>query len=283
MTVLIPSTLDDALDALANHPEALVLSGGTDAMVEINYDHRRADDVVSLRRVDALRDWQIDSGLVTLGAAVTYRTIQESALADASPGLAMASRTVGSPQIRNTGTVGGNVATASPAGDTIPVLVALDAEVEVASVRGRRRVALTDLIVGVKRTTLEPDELIVAFRFPVAAGPQEFLKIGTRNAMVISVASCALAVDTSSRTIACVPGSVSARPARAIDAEDFAVANVDWDTMTVDDPRTFETFGAMVAASTSPIDDHRSSAAYRRHGVGVMARRALHRAFGDPS
>jgi len=280
MTVSMPSSLDETLRLLSEDPAATILAGGTDAMVEINYEHRRPVSVVSLRRVVELATWSIDDGTVRLGAMVPYAEIMNSELAVASPGLAQASRTVGSSQIRNTGTVGGNLATGSPAGDTIPVLAALGAVVEVASVRGVREVPVVDLIVGVKRTVLEPDELIVAIRFPVASGPQEFLKIGTRNAMVISVASCALVINQAERSVACALGSVSPAPLRCAAAEEFAAANIDWSVggIGISDPRTLETFGSMVADTASPIDDHRSTAAYRKHGVAVMARRALTRA-----
>jgi CO/xanthine dehydrogenase FAD-binding subunit len=278
MTVTIPRSLDAALEALASNPSATVLAGGTDAMVEVNYEHRRPTAVVSLRRVEELSQWSVADDVVRLGATVPYSRIVAE-LAGVAPALAQASRTVGSPQIRNTGTVGGNLATGSPAGDTIPVLAALDATVEVASARGRRELSVSDLIVGVKRTVLEPDELIVAVRFPVAAGPQEFLKIGPRNAMVISIATCAVVVDLGAHSIACALGSVAARPLRCTAAEQFAMAHTDWShgVVMIDDPRTFETFGSLAASESSPITDHRSTEQYRRHGVAVMARRALMR------
>lgn len=279
MSVTMPTTVEATLEALADTPEAMVLAGGTDAMVEVNYEHRRPTSVVSLRRVEELRTWSVEDGVVRLGAAVPYTEIERRLVVEA-PALAQASRTVGSPQIRNTGTVGGNLATGSPAGDTIPVLAALDAVVEIASVRGRREVGVEELIVGVKRTTLADDELIVAIRFPVATGPQEFLKIGPRNAMVISIATCALVVDGAEQAVRCALGSVSPAPLRCRDAEAFLAEQVVWNgpVPRVDDPRTVETFGAMVGAAASPIDDHRSTADYRRHGVTVMARRALTRA-----
>ena len=282
MSVTMPTTVEATLEALADTPEAMVLAGGTDAMVEVNYEHRRPTSVVSLRRVEELRTWSVEDGVVRLGAAVPYTEIERGLVVEA-PALAQASRTVGSPQIRNTGTVGGNLATGSPAGDTIPVLAALDAVVEIASVRGRREVGVEELIVGVKRTTLADDELIVAIRFPVASGPQEFLKIGPRNAMVISIATCALVVDGAEQAVRCALGSVSPAPLRCRDAEAFLAEQVVWNgpVPRVDDPRTVETFGAMVGAAASPIDDHRSTADYRRHGVTVMAHRALTRAVAS--
>lgn len=279
MTVAVPKSLGEALGLLAEDPQAHVLAGGTDFMVEVNYGHRQPDTVVSLRRVDELRGWRREGDTLVLGAGLRYVEMMASDLAGLAPALAQAARTVGSPQIRNTGTLGGNVATASPAGDTLPVLAALDAVVTVASTDGERSVPLDELIVGVKRTTMEPHELITAVRIPVAAGPQEFLKIGTRNAMVISVASVALVVDLNRHTVACALGSVATTPRRCTEAEAMVIDEIDWELGRIDDPRVYETFGSMCAAAASPIDDHRSTADYRRHGVGVMARRALMRAL----
>ena len=279
MTVAAPQSLGEALGLLAEDPDAQVLAGGTDFMVEVNYGHRQPRTVVSLRRVDEIRGWHREGDTLVLGAGLRYAEMMASDLAELAPALAQAARTVGSPQIRNTGTLGGNVATASPAGDTLPVLAALDAVVTVASSDGERSVPLDELVVGVKQTTVESHELITAIRIPVAAGPQEFLKIGTRNAMVISVASVALVVDLTGRTVACALGSVATTPRRCTEAEAMVMSEIDWDGGRVDDPRVYETFGAMCAAAASPIDDHRSTADYRRHGIGVMARRALMRAL----
>ena len=191
---------------------------------------------------------------------------------------------MGSPQIRNAATLGGNLATASPAGDTLPVLAALDAEVELRSVDGTRRLALDEFVVGVKANALVPGELIVAIRVPVLDGPQEFLKVGTRNAMVIAVTSLALVVDQPGRTVRVALGSVAPVPVRAVEAEVLAAERLDFDGLTAPDADLVDRFADLVADAARPIDDHRSSAAYRRHAVGVLARRALARAFSgrDP-
>lgn len=277
--VSLPDSLDGALRALAEAPDAHVLAGGTDLMVEVNYGHRRPPAVLSLRRVDELRGWRPEGDELVLGAGLTYTEMETGELARLLPALARAARTVGSPQIRNTGTLGGNLGTASPAGDTLPVLSALDATVVLASVRGERSVPIHDFVTGAKRTAREPDELIVAVRVPRLRGPQEYLKVGPRNAMVISVAGCALVVDLDGRTVRCALGSVGPVPIRCPDAEATAAAAVDWDAdpPRVVDPRAYETFGALAAGAARPIDDHRSTAAYRRHACGVMARRALMR------
>ena len=287
MTVLVPDRLDDALAALADDPAPVVLAGGTDLMVELNYGRRRPRDVLSLRRVTELRAFHVESSgagpdEVVLGAGVSYTALLGDELADLLPALAQAARTVGSPQIRNTGTIGGNLGTGSPAGDTLPPLVALDAAVELASAGGdRRRMPVSEFLVGPKRTALRPGELIVAVRIPVATGTPEFLKIGVRNAMVIAVASCALVVDRERRTLACALGAVGPVPVRDHDAELWATTRLDWDAAGPPHPSVVEGFARRMAAASRPIDDHRATADYRRHAVEVMARRALERAWGQ--
>jgi CO/xanthine dehydrogenase FAD-binding subunit len=283
VTTLLPRTLADALSALADDPSLTVLAGGTDLMVDLNYGRRRPAGVLSLRRVEGLRGWRVEPTAggdeVVLGAATTYTDLMDPALARLVPGLAAAARTVGSPQIRNTGTIGGNLGTASPAGDTLPVLFAHDARVEVASAEGTRELAVSELVVAPKRTALAPGELVTAVRVPVAAGPQEFLKVGVRNAMVIAVASCALVVDLERRTLGCALGAVGPVPVRDRSAEAWAPAHVDWDGRRLSHQSVAEGFGRRMAAASRPIDDHRSPAAYRRHAVEVLARRALERAW----
>jgi CO/xanthine dehydrogenase FAD-binding subunit len=275
VTVACPTSLDAALDALASEPGAHVLAGGTDLMVEVNHGGRRPDAVVAVGRVGELRGWGLEAdGVLRIGAGVTYTDLMGSGLATLAPGLADAARTVGSPQIRNAGTIGGNLGTASPAGDTLPVLAALDAEVDLVSVDGPRRLPLADFITGPKRTALRPGELITAVRVPpaVAGDTQEYLKVGTRNAMVIAVASCAVVVEPAARRVRVGLGSVGPRPLRATDAEAWAEHHVDWDAGAVDDP---EEFGRLVAEAARPIDDHRSTEVYRRHAVAVLAKRGL--------
>jgi CO/xanthine dehydrogenase FAD-binding subunit len=278
MSVLIATSLDEAVSLLAEDTSRQVLAGGTDFMVEVNYRHRDPVDVVVIDRLPELVGWQRDGDNVVIGAGVTYTTLQSTDLAKLVPGLAQAARTVGSPQIRNAGTLGGNLATASPAGDTIPVLAALDARVNCVSVDGRRMLELGELITGVKRTSLRPGELIESIRVPVLDGPQEFLKIGTRNAMVISVASLALVVDWPGERAAIGLGSVAPIPLRAGVAEAFLTDAVDWNRRTLSAGAADEA-AELVRSAATPIDDHRSTAAYRSHGVGVLARRALRRAF----
>jgi CO/xanthine dehydrogenase FAD-binding subunit len=279
VSIRLPRSLDEAVEEVAAAPDAMVLAGGTDLMVDLNAGRLRPESVIGLRQVPELRRWHREDGYLVLGAGLTYTDLEHPDLAALVPALAQAARTVGSPQIRNAGTLGGNIATASPAGDTLPVLAALDATVTCRSTAGSRLLTLTELVVGAKRTALHPGELITDIRVPVLQGPQEFLKVGTRNAMVISVAGLALIVDRLRHTVHCALGSVGPVPIRAVAAELWLIPFVDWQAGRVPDPRTYETFGEMVAQAARPIDDHRSTAEYRRHAIAVCARRALMRAL----
>lgn len=249
-------------------------------MVEINHGHRRPPAVVFVGRLPELRGWTLEGERIRLGAGLTYTDLLAPELATLVPGLAQAARTVGSPQIRNAGTLGGNVGTASPAGDTLPVLAALDAVVTLQGSPGARRVPLVDLITGPKRTSIGPGELITAVEIPIAGAGDvhEYLKVGTRNAMVIAVASVALVCSPRARTVRVALGSVGPVPIRAEDAESWVSREVDWETMTVA-PGVSAAFADRVVEAARPIDDHRSTAAYRLQAVRVLARRALDRAI----
>jgi CO/xanthine dehydrogenase FAD-binding subunit len=274
MEFLRPTSLSEALEMKAAMPGAVPIAGGTDVMVELNFDHRRPDALLDLTRISSLAEWSETDGRVTFGAGLSYtRLIDE--LGAALPGLAIASRTVGSPQIRNRGTVGGNLGAASPAGDTHPVLLACDAVVEVASVRGSRRIPVSEFYLGVKRNALEPDELIVAVHLPRATGPQQFAKVGTRNAMVIAVCSFGLALHPADRRVGAAIGSAAPVPLRASAAEEFLAAELDWDSPGPLADSLKVRFGELVASAAAPIDDVRGSAAYRRHALSVLARRTL--------
>jgi CO/xanthine dehydrogenase FAD-binding subunit len=270
---LQPSTWDEALAAKAEYPDAVPIAGGTDVMVELNFDRRRPPALLDLTRVDQLADWRQDGEVLRIGAGVTYRRIIDE-LGERLPGLAMASRTVGSPQIRNRGTVGGNLGSASPAGDAHPPLLASDAVVEVASVRGARRVPVGEFFTGPKRSALAPDELIAAVLVPPAAGPQQFAKVGTRNAMVIAVCSFALAIHSGQRRVGTGIGSAAPTPVRAPQAEALS-ADLPWDSRGPLPDGLARRFGELVAEAAAPIDDVRGTAAYRRHALSVLASRTL--------
>ena len=284
MEFLQPGTWAEALQMKAAHPRAVPIQGGTDVMVELNFDRHRPDHLLDLGRVGELAEWAPASGQIRLGAGVTYtRVIGE--LGGQLPGLAMASRTVGSPQIRNRGTVGGNLGAASPAGDAHPPLLACCATVEVESVRGARLIPAAQFYTGVKRNALQPDELISAVLLPAAAGPQQFCKIGTRNAMVIAVAAFGLALHPDRRRVGTGIGSAAPTPRPATAAEEFLgqalIAEGLWETRGALPDAIVARFADLVADAAAPIDDVRGSARYRVHSLSVMARRALSWAWTD--
>jgi CO/xanthine dehydrogenase FAD-binding subunit len=284
MDFLRPTTWRDALAAKAEHPDAVPIAGGTDVMVELNFDLRRPSALLDLTGVRELAEWGWVDGRVRLGAGVSYtRVISE--LGDRLPGLAMASRTVGSPQIRNRGTVGGNLGSASPAGDAHPALLAARAEVEVASTSGSRRIAIDSFFTGVKRHALRPDELIAAVWITPPSGPQQFSKIGTRNAMVIAVCAFGLALHPDRRAVGTGIGSAAPTPIRAGDAEWFLATALEtdglWESRGDLSDKLVGAFADRVRDAAAPIDDVRGSAAYRRQALHVMARRTLTWAWTD--
>jgi CO/xanthine dehydrogenase FAD-binding subunit len=273
MEFLSPATWADALAAKAARPDAVPVAGGTDVMVELNFDRRRPPALLDLTRVGELAEHGTDGDHLRVGAGVPYaRIIAE--LGDRLPGLARAARTVGSPQIRNRGTVGGNLGSASPAGDAHPPLLAAAAVVELASVRGTRRVPVGEFFTGPKRSVLAADELISAVLVPPAPGPQQFAKVGTRNAMVIAVCSVAVALDPPARRVGTGVGSAAPTPVRAPAAEELA-AELPWEHRGELPATLAARFGELVAAAASPIDDVRGTAAYRRHALAVLGRRTL--------
>ncbi len=284
MEFLQPLSWQEALEARAAHPEAVPLFGGTDVMVELNFDRRRPGCLMDLTRVPELREWDEEDGYLRVGAGVTYtRIITE--IGEKLPGLAMASRTVGSPQIRNRGTVGGNLGTASPAGDGLPPLYASDADVEVASSGGSRRIPVREFITGPKSNALRPDELIRAFYIPQAEGPQQYAKIGPRNAMVIAVCSFGLALHPESGKVGTCLGSAAPTPVRTERAEEFIEGVLEegdlWESRAEIGDAALRRFGEMVELAARPVSDVRGTAAYRTHAVGVLARRTLTWAWAE--
>lgn len=281
MTVTVPTTLTEALQALAVAPGATVVAGGTDLMVEFNSGRRvlpAGADVLVVNRVAELCTWRRAADVLEIGAGVTWSEVAE--LGEWVPALAEAARTVGSPQIRHAGTIGGNLGTCSPAGDGLPVLAALGAQVHLASADGTRSLPFAEFMVGPKRTALAPGELITHVTVPVLSGYQGYAKVGVRNAMVIATASVALATDIPTGSVRLALGSVGPTILRCPEAEDFAAANVDLAAARASAAVVAE-FAELARAAARPIDDHRSTAAYRRHAVGVLAGRLLRRACPD--
>jgi len=255
-----PRTLDEALRVRSEHPGAVPIQGGTDVMVDLNFDRRRPDVLLNLNEVAELRGWSRENGTLRLGSGLTYSEAMAAPLAEALPALAEASRTVGSPQIRNRGTIGGNLGTASPAGDALPPLLVEGAEVEVASARGSRSMPVADFLLGPKRSALADDELIVAVRLTPSGAQQTFMKVGPRNAMVIAVVSLALVADRERGELRASFGSAGPVPGLVVAPLSAA-----------------DDFPSLVVEAASPIDDVRGTAAYRSHALRVLTERALKR------
>jgi CO/xanthine dehydrogenase FAD-binding subunit len=280
MTVAIPRTIREALDALTSAPDARLIQGGTDMMVEINFNHLKPHNVIALRRVQELRRWTKNAdGTITIGAGVPYQEMETGVLKDLVPALAEAARTVGSPQIRAAGTLGGNLGTCSPAGDGLPVLFALDAVIHLQSSESSRVLSVHDFMLGVKRNARASNEIITAVTIPLLDGWQGYAKVGVRNAMVISVASACLAVDKNTKSVRIALGAVGPTIIRCRDAEAWLAEQLDISTSTGIDIAMAKEFGRRVSIESKPIDDHRSTAEYRRHAIGVLAQRLITRAY----
>jgi CO/xanthine dehydrogenase FAD-binding subunit len=260
MEVLTPRSLDEALRLKAERTDAHPIAGGTDVMVDLNFDRLRPEALLNLNEVPELRGWARENGTLRLGSGLTYAEAMATPFAELLPALAEASRTVGSPQIRNRGTIGGNLGTASPAGDALPPLLVEDAEIELASVRGVRSLPLRDFLLGPKRNALEADELVASVRVSPSGAPQTFMKVGPRNAMVIAVVSLTLLADRERSELRASFGSAGPVPGLV--------------TAPLDER---ESFPEQVAAAASPIDDVRGTAEYRRHALRVLTARALER------
>jgi CO/xanthine dehydrogenase FAD-binding subunit len=261
--VLTPRSLDEALRLKSERPDARPIAGGTDLMVDLNFDRLRPEALLNLNEVPELRGWRRENGTLRLGAGLTYAEAMQPPLAELLPALAEASRTVGSPQIRNRGTIGGNLGTASPAGDALPPLLVEGAEIELASLQGVRSLPLREFLVGPKRNALKRDELVAAVRVSPSGAPQTFMKVGPRNAMVIAVVSLALVADPERGELRASFGS--AGPVPGLVTAPFAEHG---------------SFPQQVADAASPIDDVRGTAEYRRHALRVLAVRALERCRG---
>lgn len=280
MTVVNATSLQQALEALRDHPGARLVQGGTDVMVEVNFNRTTLHDVVALRRVNELRRWHIseDSQTIRLGAGVPYAEMERSPLCHHLPALAQAARTVGSPQIRAAGSLGGNLGTCSPAGDGLPVLSALDATVHLQSLDASRDLSIHEFMLGVKKNARQPDEVIVAVTVPILDGFQGYAKVGTRNAMVISAASACVVHDALGATVRVALGAVAPTVVRTREAEAWLASQTNLAAPLTVTSELAREFGRRAAAECSPIDDHRSTAAYRRHAIAVLVERLLLRA-----
>ena len=279
-TALLPRSLEEAVAQKRAAPDALAVAGGTDVMVAINSGALHPSALLDVSHVEELQEWRRHDGHVFVGAGVTFARLAGE-LTGHRP-LVEAARAVGSPQIRRRATLGGNVGTASPAGDGLTVLAAYDAEIVLASEQGRRRLRWDEYLVGPKRTALRPDELIVGVEWAAVDGPGSFAKVGTRNAMVIAIASVALQLDVANRTVRLALGSVGPTVLRARAAEAYAAEALPWAEPA--QPLAEETigeFGLLASRAAQPIDDLRGTAAYRRRAIDVLARRTLAWTYDD--
>jgi CO/xanthine dehydrogenase FAD-binding subunit len=249
-------------------------------MVEINFNQRKPTDVIALRRVEEIRNYahSSDRSKLIVGAGLPYQKMEHGEIAELFPALAQAARTVGSPQIRAAGSIGGNLGTCSPAGDALPVLSALNAEVNLRTETGSRDISIHDFMIGVKRNDRQPGELIVSVTLPIIDGWQGYAKVGVRNAMVISVASCCLVIDRKLGTVSVALGAVGPTIIRCRETEQWLATKIDLKSVSDIAPNLLKEFGDRIANESKPIDDHRSTAAYRRHAVATLSRRLLLRA-----
>jgi CO/xanthine dehydrogenase FAD-binding subunit len=279
--VLIPRNVDELVEVFQANPQAKLLAGGTDYMVEVNLHGRKPDTMISLRKVKELTEWSVrtSQSRITIGAGVPYADMEVGEIASLVPALAQAARTVGSPQIRAAGTLGGNLGTCSPAGDSLPVLAALNATIHVIGPDGNRDIDFVDFMVGVKKNSLQPSEFVHSVSMPIVDGWQGYAKVGTRNAMVISTASACLVRDSDEGFVSIALGSVGPTIIRAHNAEAWLMKTTSLRAGAHLEPSVAQEFGRRVALESRPIDDHRSTADYRRHAIGVLAQRLLTRSF----
>jgi CO/xanthine dehydrogenase FAD-binding subunit len=277
MPIYSPTSLREAVEIYAELQDASLIAGGTDFMVEVNFNHRKPSTVISLTHVQELKTWHVDTerAVVRIGSTVPFSVMESPDFAKLVPALSHAARTVGSPQIRNSASLGGNLGTCSPAGDSLPVLSALDAQIEVSSVSGTQLMSFHDFMIGPKKNGLSSGEIVSAIFLPIANGFQDYAKVGVRNAMVISIASACMAIQDGRCRIAL--GSVGPTIIRSREAEAFLQQEMTHSAIPT--PESIQKFAQLVAASAQPIDDHRSTAMYRRHAVEVMARRLAMRSF----
>jgi CO/xanthine dehydrogenase FAD-binding subunit len=280
MTVIVAKELNTALAALREHHDARLIQGGTDLMVEINFNHVKPTTMISLRDVASLRTIRRDqTGTLSIGSGVPYSVIEGEPVLSEIPALAQAARTVGSPQIRAAGSLGGNLGTCSPAGDTLPVMFALDAMIHLNTLDSTRVVSIHDFMTGVKRSVRQQDEIITSIDFPIINGWQGYSKVGVRNAMVISVASACLVADHENANVRIALGSVGPTIIRCREAEAWLKSSQNLSAGQSISLDVANEFGRRAAGESSPIDDHRSTAQYRRHAISVLASRLLRKAY----
>ncbi|GGR78954.1 oxidoreductase [Streptomyces aureoverticillatus] len=283
----LPATLDEAVAALAAVPAAVPVAGGTDLMSSVNAGLLRPAALVGLGRINEIRGWQYQDGHGLLGAGLTHARMGRPDFAALIPALAAAARAAGPPQIRNAGTLGGNIASAAPTGDSLPVLAALEAVLIIAGPGGtRREIPVSHLLAGMEM--LAPGELIGYVRVPLLHAPQVFLKATGRTGPGRATASVALVLDPARRGVRCAVGAIAPMPLRPLEAEQWVAGLIDWDGERGLVPEALTAFGEYVAAACVP--DHPPAedgtaqplppaVLHLRRTVAALARRALGRAL----
>ncbi|MFJ3879416.1 FAD binding domain-containing protein [Streptomyces sp. NPDC090077] len=283
---MLPASLDEAVEALAAMPAAVPVAGGTDLMAAVNAGLLRPAALVGLGRISEIRGWQYQDGHALLGAGLTHARMGRPDFAALIPALAAAARAAGPPQIRNAGTLGGNIASAAPTGDALPVLAALEAELVIVGPgslgdtgSSQREIPVSHLLAG--RDMLRPGELIGFVRVPLLHAPQVFLKATGRTGPGRAVASVGLVLDPARRGVRCAIGAVAPMPLRPLEAEQWVASLIDWDGDRSLAPEALEAFGEYVAAACVPDQGPQVSSAvlHLRRTVAVLARRALGRAL----
>lgn len=291
----LPETVDEVVAALAARPGAILVAGGTEVMPDLLWRRRTAPAFVSLRRVPALRAVTAPGDLLlpaaagpgaaavpvagdlVLGAGVTAERLQEADVAAAAPGLARAAASLGTPQVRTEATLGGNVVSALPYRNLLPVLLALDARLTLRSATGEREVPFDGFVTAPGRTGLAAGEVLTGVRVPVRPGFQDYVKVGRRNAQYVATVSAAIVVDTAARRVRLAFGNAAPTPFRLDAADRAATEAVDWATGAVSAAGAAET-AELVRRGVDPPADDVASADYRRHALGVLTARLLTRA-----
>ncbi|MCZ7414503.1 MULTISPECIES: FAD binding domain-containing protein [unclassified Streptomyces] len=291
--VTLPSTLDEAVAALTAMPAAVPVAGGTDLMADVNAGRLRPAALVGLGRISEIRSWEYQDGNGLLGAALTHARMGRPDFAALFPALAAAARAAGPPQIRNAGTLGGNIVSAAPTGDTLPVLAALEATLVVACPGGaRREMPVSNLLSG--RELLNPGEVVGFVRVPLLHAPQTFLKATGRTGPGRAIASAAVVLDPARQGLRCAIGAVAPMPLRPLEAEQWAASLIDWSQVRVpggtalasEALSAFGDYVAMACIPDPPPDPETGEApalppavAQLRRTVSALARRALGRAL----
>jgi CO/xanthine dehydrogenase FAD-binding subunit len=279
----VATDLDEALEWRQNHPAARVIAGGTEVLADQALELFRPNGYLHVGRVEALQSIAIEAQTIRIGAGVTIERLGQGALAEALPILAQLAQTIGTPQARRRGTVGGNLGNGLPDRSLAPALLALGSSVILQSrARGQRNLPLADFLQGRGRTALADDELITGITVQRRQGFQRYTQVGPRAALVYPTVATALVMDPSSRWLALGIANAADTAIRAEQAEAAASAAIDWQQGRLP-VGVAEDFGQQAAAACTPCNDQQASAAYRRHAVAVMARRLLEEAFSSAS